>query len=801
MNTIKFPLIKEGTIETRLYQEVLVSQVIEKGNTLVVAPTALGKTIIAILLSAYKLNKNKDSKILFLAPTKPLVTQHEKSFKKFLSINEEQIVSITGTVKPNEREKIYQSATIINSTPQTIENDIVTGKIKLDKFDLIIFDEAHRAVGDYAYTFISKQIKIQNETALILALTASPGNEQEKIEEVCENLNIKNIEIKKSSDDDVLPYVNDIEIDWIKVDLPVEFKEIKENLESFQKKQLEVLKAMHIAVTENKKYYNRTRILLMQSQIRQKIMSNSNNPSYYAAASKCAALLKVSHAEELIETQGINALKNYFDKLKEEDAKGKSKASKLIMSNPEIQMAISLTEKLFHKKVEHPKYKELKKILISEFNKNPNGKAIVFNQYRDSIREVVKFINEEDKIKAIRFIGQAKKGDENGMSQKEQQQTLQELKDGKYNVIVTSSVAEEGLDIPAVDLVVFFEPVPSEIRTIQRRGRTGRFGKGRNIILMTKGTRDEAFYWTANAKEKRMQSTLKEMKANKTKMETNLIDKKQLKITDIKNEYTDLEEDEIMNENKIKKEIVKDIANEIVSENSKKMIDQRTLTNFIKDENQITIYVDSREQKSTVAKHLFEKECKIIQQTLPIGDFLLSEDIGVERKTISDFVSSIIDGRLFSQIVYLKENYKKPLIILEGNFSEIYTLRNINKGAIIGAISSISIDYAIPIIHTQNEIETSEYLYAIAKREQIDNKKEISLRVGRKGLTLKENQQYIMEGFPLVGPSLAKNLLKEFKSIKNIMNANEKDLQKVDKLGEKKAKEIRKIIEAEFKDE
>lgn len=760
MNFIKHKLIKENTIESRLYQEVLVSRTIEKGNTLVVAPTALGKTIIAVLLAAYKLKENNNSKILFLAPTKPLALQHEKSFKKFLKISEEKIITLTGSTPPKKRKDIYENKQVINATPQTIENDLLNGNLSLKEFDLIIFDEAHRAIGDYAYVFISLQLQKQNPNSLVVALTASPGSQEEKIQDVCRNLNIQNIEIKNNYDADVKPYINEIEIDWVKVDFPKEFLQIKYYLEDFQKKQIVFLKKLHIAITENKKYYNRVRILEMQRKIRTLLTRGNPHPTHYIAASKCAALLKIAHAEELIETQGIGSLNNYFEKIIEDGQRGKSKAAKLIANDEEIKKAIDLTKELFIKKIQHPKYKELKRIILDQLNKKPNSKILVFNHYRDSIKEVVAFLEKNEKIKVSKFIGQATKGTEKGMNQKKQEEVLNKLRDGTHNVLVSSSVAEEGIDIPEVELVIFFEPVPSEIRTIQRRGRTGRASKGKNIILMTKGTRDEAFYWASKGKEKKMKSILLSMQKNGNQT--------------------------IKNETKRKNNILPE---------------QSTLNNFLENKNEeIIIFVDHREQNSTVTKDLFNKECKIIMKQLTVGDYILSQDVVVERKTIEDFLTSIIDGRLFNQLIDLRTNYQKPLLILEGNINDIFTLRNIHKNAIMGALTSIALDYQVPIINTKNSSETAEYIFVIAKREQIAKEKEVRLRMGRKGITPSEQQQFIVEGFPLVGPLLAKNLLKEFGSIKNIINASEIDLQKVENLGKKKALSLRKIFEAKFKE-
>ena len=161
----------------------------------------------------------------------------------------------------------------------------------------------------------------------------------------------------------------------------------------------------------------------------------------------------------------------------------------------------------------------------------------------------------------------------------------------------------------------------------------------------------------------------------------------------------------------------------------------------------------------------------------------------------------MIDGRLFNQIIAMRNNYDKPLILLEGNMNEMFTLRNVHKNSIVGALTSIALDYQVPIINTKDSKETAEYVYNIAKREQVVQQKEVRLRIGRKGLTVKEQQQFIVEGLPAVGPLMAKNLLKKFKSIKKISNADEKKLQKVDNMGPKKAKQIFKVFKADYEDE
>ncbi|OQA31311.1 MAG: excinuclease ABC subunit C [archaeon ADurb.Bin336] len=176
----------------------------------------------------------------------------------------------------------------------------------------------------------------------------------------------------------------------------------------------------------------------------------------------------------------------------------------------------------------------------------------------------------------------------------------------------------------------------------------------------------------------------------------------------------------------------------------------------------------------------------------------MSKDVCVERKTIEDFLNSMIDGRLFNQLNNLRQNYTKPLVIIEGNQTELFTLRNIHKNSILGALTSITLDFQVPILNSTDSKETAQILYVIAKREQKTNNKEVRLRVGRKGLTLSEQQRFIIEGLPLVGPNLAKSLLEKFGSIKNIVNANEKELQEVENLGKKKARLIQKVLREQY---
>tara|TARA_Y100000310_G_scaffold57396_2_gene52609 strand:- start:2201 stop:4171 length:1971 start_codon:yes stop_codon:yes gene_type:complete len=650
-----------------------------------------------------------------------------------------------------KRKEIFESASIITATPQSIQNDLVGGKIDISDFGLVVFDEAHRAMGNYSYVFIAEHYMRKAKNPLILALTASPGGEEEKIQSVCRNLFIKNVEIKQHDDEDVKEYVNPIEVEWVKLDLPEKFLVVKKLLDEFQKKQVDSLKK--IGFGTGKKYFSRIDMLQLQARIRKEITSNARNPALYIAASRTAALLKVAHALTLLETQGTESLNEYMQKMAGDSSKSNAtKAVKMIMGDVNILKSKNLVQELVDENIVHPKLEALKHILVDQFDKKPNSKVIVFNHYRGNIRTLKNYLEKIDSIKPKRFVGQATKGDDKGLSQKEQGEAIQGLKDGKYNTLLASSVAEEGIDIPQVDLVIFYEPVPSEIRMIQRRGRTGRKEAGKAIVLLAKGTRDEAFYYAARAKEKKMKTTLRQLQNPKAIPE-------------------------------------------------KKLESQTTLAKYSENfAEQIIIYVDSREQASSVTVKLSKMDAVIKVKQLEVGDFVLSDQVVVERKTVEDFLLSLIDGRLFNQLTMMSSNYDSPLIILEGDQDELYTTRNIHENAIKAALASIALNYRIPILYTHNVEETAKLVYLIAKREQLGSEKEIKLRVGRKGLTVQEQQQYIMEGFPLVGPGLAKALLKKFGSIRPIVNATVKELQEVEKMGPKKAKKILEILNAYYEE-
>ncbi len=487
--------MKIKNIEPRKYQEEIFKTA-KKNNTLVVLPTGIGKTAIALMLSVERLSKFPDSKILILSPTKPLCAQHVKSFIKLSNLNEKDVILYTGYTTPLQRKKLWETGKIIIATPQTIKSDIENKRIGLENVSLLVVDEAHRSRMKYANTFVAGNYKKESKNERILALTASPGSTKERINEVCENLGINAVEIRSTEDEDVKPYVQEKKINWISLKLPKEFETIQKLIKEIKKEKEESLRK-----TVNKKSFNKKDLLDLQRSFRKSI--TRGNQRAYWGISLTAQLLKLSYALELIETQGIRQLNEYWDKLDEEN----TRAARSITSDSRIRKAMQLS--LDFKEKNHPKMEKIKDLVSSELSKNKDSRIIIFANFRNTVKEIENELKKQKGINPIVLVGQKE-----GISQKEQISRIKNFSEGLYNVLIGTSISEEGLDITSANLAIFYEPVPSEIRMIQRSGRVGRVIKGEIIILITQKTRDEAYYWSSRSKEKTMKKTLYNLKEN-----------------------------------------------------------------------------------------------------------------------------------------------------------------------------------------------------------------------------------------------------------------------------------------------
>jgi Fanconi anemia group M protein len=420
-------------------------------------------------------------------------------------------------------------------------------------------------------------------------------------------------------------------------------------------------------------------------------------------------------------------------------------------------------------RIEHPKLKEVARITHDQIQKNPSSRIIVFTQYRDTSKMVFEHLKKLPSLKPVRFIGQAARSNDKGLTQKEQEKIVHEFKKGCYNVLIATSVAEEGLDIPSTDLVVFYEPIPSEIRNIQRRGRTARKMAGKLIILITKGTVDEGYYWASKRREKNMRSDL-------TLLRSQL--------------QQSLSESEAWYNSEKQENDEKNLLS------SQKKLDEYQQN---KENDCISIVVDHREYRSTVARALAKKSIHLISKQLDVGDYVVSSRIGVERKFVDDFLNSLLNGQLFSQLQRLRDAYPRPMLILEGE--GLFTKRNINHRAIYGSLVSIVVDFGIPVLSTSDAQETADLLVVMAKREQRQEKKSVALRGAKPSFSLTERQRYIIEGLPNISSVMAQRLLSHFGSVHAIVNASEKELQEVKGIGKQTAKLMYSVINEEYTDE
>ncbi|MBC7130586.1 DEAD/DEAH box helicase [Candidatus Bathyarchaeota archaeon] len=502
-------LLAPKAVEDRLYQRRILDRA-RRENTLVILPTALGKTMIALLLA---IEHVETGKVLFLAPTRPLVQQHYENFMEKTLLEAEELAIATGNTPPEKRRQLYRKGRIIFATPQCIINDLENGFLNLEEFSLVIFDEAHRARGNYAYVGIAERCLRQARQPLILGLTASPGGTKEKIDEICRNLGIKAVECRTDEDKDVQPYIQPVVVNWHRIKLPESYRRLSDKLREILAEHVKAFQLVGIMKDVQPENVTRKELIALNEEL-QRRLENGEGGSLYDLKIHATAALSIAHMIELIETQGPETLSAFIEKSLLPLADAGSRGHKAILHNPAFKEVEGLLYSCLWDG--NPKIAELLRLLKTQLKENPNSRIIIFTQYRDTVKTILKALEGFEKVRAERFVGQSEREDEAGMSQTQQRMVIEKLRSGRINVLVATSIAEEGLDIPEVDHVIFYEPVPSEIRYIQRRGRTGRRVAGKVTILMAENTLDEAFYWSSITRARRMKEIIKQLRNSRT---------------------------------------------------------------------------------------------------------------------------------------------------------------------------------------------------------------------------------------------------------------------------------------------
>ena len=469
MNFIEHKLIKPNSIEIREYQTNLANDV-KNQNCLIVLPTGLGKTTIALQVIVDYM-QNGTGGVLFLAPTRVLVNQHYEFLKENLLIADIGIV--TGEDLLSKRKKKWMNS-VVCATPEITKNDFARNMVSPNQFALVVFDEAHRTIGDYAYSIIAKYF--QNTDTRILAMTATLPSEKEKAKEIVTRLHIKNLIERSDESPDVKPYIQKTETEWVRVDLTKEMKVIQMCIKLALEERYKELRKNGLRLSDNKS-------LSQLLNARQYVLTQNRR-----SAKPLFTAIRITYALNIFEAHGITPFLKFCDRTKEKKGAG---IKDLFEIDPNFTRAISLAKNQQSNGLEHPKIDRLVDILH-----DVKSKVLIFSSYRDSVNVIHQKLLDMN-ISAEILIG---KSGETGLKQKKQIETVQRFRDGVTKALVATRVGEEGLDISEVNLVIFYDNVPSSIRFIQRKGRTGRKDKGRLIVLIAKNTIDETYYFIGKRK-------------------------------------------------------------------------------------------------------------------------------------------------------------------------------------------------------------------------------------------------------------------------------------------------------------
>jgi Fanconi anemia group M protein len=414
----------------------------------------------------------------------------------------------TGSMPAKKRKASWEGTRIIFATPQGIVNDLIKGSYDLKNVDFIVFDEAHRAVGDYAYVTIAAKYREQCPKPLVLGLTASPGSEKEKIDGVIRNLYISQVEARSDEDKDVIPYIQETEIHWRKVRLSTYMVRARRAFDEAFTEHTNKLKRFGFMRHRKKGApISKKDIIGTGQAIIGRIKAGGRGKgSLFGALYHQTISLHIANCLELLETQGVVPTLAYIGRLRTD--KKPKKSIKAFLKDENVLNGIAHLNE--HQGVSHPKVDELLATIKGQFGSKPDSLILVFSQYRDTILGLVDSLRSAG-YHPERFVGQADRERDTGLNQKEQADLLDRFRRREFNILVASQVAEEGLDIPAVDLVVFYEPIPSAVRAIQRRGRTGRSEVGKVVVLVTEDSRDEAFLYAEIGREKKMKKIVRKM--------------------------------------------------------------------------------------------------------------------------------------------------------------------------------------------------------------------------------------------------------------------------------------------------
>ena len=505
---ILHPSLTPGLIEARAYQLEATDEALS-GSMMLVLPTAAGKTVVAWMVIADRL-ESRGGWVLMIAPTVALVEQHLRGIKSVLSDSASvNPISVTGQNPVAKRATLWGSSRLVIATPQVVRNDVTRGVLDLSDCSLLVVDEAHHATGNHAMAQVGDMYLSQTSEPLVLATTASPGSKTNQVEEICNRLGIGRIHLKTGADAMVAQHLAGLEIQEVKVRVPNQIREIAEPLVMWQS-----------GIVDRERRLGRYVIPglishagLSNAMERAQQAISRGESSAYQSVSRIATAMRLHHLINHLLCQGVAASSEFLERLSRSE-QSQNKSTRNFLRDGRVS---SLRKSLSEMGEIHTKVSAVRRLVSERLRRNSNSRIIVFATFRDTVAAVEKSLDELDGARPIQFVGQSSREGRAGLTPKQQIERLDKFRSGSANILVATSVGEEGLDIPSADLVIFYEPVSSEIRTIQRRGRTGRHREGEVVVLIAEDTRDEGARASAERREEFMQRAVHRVRRKLTR--------------------------------------------------------------------------------------------------------------------------------------------------------------------------------------------------------------------------------------------------------------------------------------------
>ena len=480
-------------------------------NLLVALPTGLGKTFIAATIMLNWFRWTIDAQIVFVAPTKPLVSQQIDACFNIAGIPKSQTSMLTGNVQAVIRGEEWHDKRVFFLTPQTLINDLKRGICDPKKIVLLVVDEAHRATGNYAYIEIVRFLRRFSTSFRILALTATPGSSVETVQNVIDGLDIARTEIRTEESLDIREFVHrrNIEIETFK-----NSDEMTLSMELFGK----AVRPVMDKLSSQNAYWSKDPMTITPfglTEARRKWMSSdAGRKAEFALKgmvnSIFTVLASLAHALELLKYHGIGPFFGKLHSFEDEvlDGSTKGKYAKQIATDEHFKKLMNRLRGWINSPdfVGHPKLSYLKEVVLNHFMDAGEGRGaaggrppsdtriMIFVHFRDSAEEVTRVLKRhEPMIRPHVFVGQSNAKGSEGMDQKTQLSIIEKFKKGTYNTLIATSIGEEGLDIGEVDLIVCYDSSSSPIRMLQRMGRTGRKRAGKIVLLLMEGKEHDSY--------------------------------------------------------------------------------------------------------------------------------------------------------------------------------------------------------------------------------------------------------------------------------------------------------------------